>query len=42
LLSLCGLPQHDLFRSREELVEQAYDLQGNRIAYVAQPRRPRG
>jgi uncharacterized protein (DUF488 family) len=37
LLSICGLPQHDLFRSREELVEHAYDIQGDRIAYVAAP-----
>jgi uncharacterized protein (DUF488 family) len=37
LLSICGLPQHDLFLSREELVEQAYDIQGDRIAYVALP-----
>lgn len=34
LLSICGLPQQDLFLSREELVEQAYDIQGDRIAYV--------
>jgi hypothetical protein len=26
-----------LFRAREELVEQAYDIQGDRIAYVALP-----
>ncbi len=35
LLSLCGLPQCDLFRAREELVEDAYEIQGDRIAYVA-------
>jgi uncharacterized protein (DUF488 family) len=39
LLSVCGLPQSDLFRSREELVEQAYAIQGDRIAYVAAPNR---
>ena len=35
LLSVCGLPPHDLFRSHEELIEQAYDMQGDRIAYVS-------
>lgn len=39
LLSVCGLPQSDLFRSREELVEHAYAIQGDRIAYVAAPNR---
>jgi uncharacterized protein (DUF488 family) len=34
LLSLCNLPEVDLFRSRDELVETAYALQGGRIAYV--------
>ena len=38
LLSICGLPQRDLFFPREELVERAYDIQGDRIAYVATPR----
>jgi uncharacterized protein (DUF488 family) len=37
LLAICGLPQHDLFLSREVLVDQAYDIQGDRIAYVALP-----
>ncbi|NBO93432.1 MAG: DUF488 domain-containing protein [Planctomycetia bacterium] len=35
LLSVCGLSQRDLFHTREELIEQAYDIQGNRIAYGA-------
>lgn len=35
LLRLCGLSADSLFRSRSELVEQAYDIQGERIAYVA-------
>ncbi len=34
LLRLVGLPPKDLFRQRRELVEQAYDLQSERIAYV--------
>lgn len=34
LLSLCGLAQNDLFRPRDELIEQAYAIQGDRIAYV--------
>jgi uncharacterized protein (DUF488 family) len=33
LLSLCKLPARNLFQSREELVEQAYDIQGKHIAY---------
>jgi hypothetical protein len=33
LLALAGLPEGDLFHSREELLEQAYDWQGERIAY---------
>ena len=37
LLELCGLPTGNLFQSRDELVEQAYDIQGERIAYVVQP-----
>ncbi len=35
LLGLCGLAESDLFLSRGELVEQAYDIQGERLAYVA-------
>lgn len=34
LLEICDLPQQDLFRSRDELIELAYDIQGDRIAYV--------
>jgi hypothetical protein len=33
LLALAGLPEGDLFQSREELLERAYDWQGERIAY---------
>jgi len=35
LLDLCDLPEQDLFRSREELIELAYEIQGDKIAYVA-------
>jgi DNA-binding LacI/PurR family transcriptional regulator len=34
LLAKVGLPPDDLFCSREELLAQAYDLQGKRIAFV--------
>jgi uncharacterized protein (DUF488 family) len=34
LLELVGLPPGDLFHSRAELVEQAYDLRGERMAYT--------
>lgn len=34
LLDLAGLPEGDLFHSREELLDRAYDWQGERIAYV--------
>jgi uncharacterized protein (DUF488 family) len=37
LLSLCGLPEGDLFTSRAELIEQAYDMHGERIAFAAPP-----
>jgi uncharacterized protein (DUF488 family) len=37
LLELCGLATDNLFQTREELVEQAYDMQGDRIAYVSLP-----
>jgi uncharacterized protein (DUF488 family) len=33
LLELVGLPPEDLFRNRSEMIEQAYDLQAERIAY---------
>jgi hypothetical protein len=33
LLDLVGLPSAHLFHSRSELIEQAYDLQGDRIAF---------
>jgi uncharacterized protein (DUF488 family) len=33
LLAAAGLPEGDLFQSREELLEQAYDWQGDRLAY---------
>jgi len=34
LLELLKMPTQDLFQSREDLVEQAYDIQGDKIAYV--------
>jgi len=34
LLKLVGLHEHDLFVNRQELIEQAYDLQGTSIAYM--------
>jgi uncharacterized protein (DUF488 family) len=34
LLDEVGLPQEDLFSTRAELIERAYDLQAERIAYV--------
>jgi uncharacterized protein (DUF488 family) len=34
LLALAGLSDGDLFRSRDELLDEAYDWQGERIAYV--------
>jgi hypothetical protein len=34
LLEEVGLPATHLFYSRSELIEQAYDLQSDRIAYV--------
>lgn len=33
LLALCGLPEGDMFNGREDLVGEAYALQGARIAY---------
>jgi uncharacterized protein (DUF488 family) len=35
LLALLRLPEHDLFRSREDMIEEAYRIQGERIAYEA-------
>lgn len=34
LLRLCRLKPIDLFQTRDELVESAYDIQGDRIAYT--------
>ena len=34
LLEVVGLPTADLFQDRSELIEQAYDLQAERIAYT--------
>ena len=34
LLAMMKLPPGDLFQSKEELVEEAYDRQGERIAFV--------
>ena len=34
LLSLVGLPPGDLFRSRDEFLEEAYLRQGDRIAFI--------
>jgi uncharacterized protein (DUF488 family) len=34
LLALAGLPEGDLFSTRAELIERAYDIQGRNIAYV--------
>lgn len=34
LLEMVGLPPQDLFHERAELIEQAYDLQAQRIAYT--------
>jgi len=33
LLEICGLPARDLFRSRGELLSEAYERQGAKIAY---------
>jgi uncharacterized protein (DUF488 family) len=35
LLTLLRLPEHDLFRSREDMIEEAYRIQGERIAHEA-------
>ena len=37
LLDLLGLPARDLFRSEGEMLADAYDLQGERIAYRVTP-----
>jgi uncharacterized protein (DUF488 family) len=37
LVAIAGLSEVDLFRSREELLEEAYDWQGDRIAYEEAP-----
>jgi uncharacterized protein (DUF488 family) len=34
LVKLVGIPTDDLFRTEEELISDAYDLQGRKIAYV--------
>jgi hypothetical protein len=34
LFRLLGLPDQDLFRSRADIVEEAYAIQSKRIAYV--------
>jgi uncharacterized protein (DUF488 family) len=38
LLDVLGLPQHDLFSSREQLIEEAMARQEERIAYVDEKR----
>jgi len=37
LLRMMGLAAADLFRDHSELIEQAYDMQSERIAFVEQP-----
>ena len=34
LLRHLHLPEEDLFRSREDMIEEAYRIQGERIAYT--------
>lgn len=36
LLDLAGLPREDLFLSREELIVQAHEIQGAKIAFAAE------
>ena len=36
LLDLVGLPQQDLFRTREQLIEEALRRQGEKVAYVVE------
>lgn len=38
LLDEIGLPEHDLFRSREEMVDEAYRRRGLEIAYTEESR----
>ena len=33
LLAQLRLPEQDLFRSREDMIKEAYKIQGERIAY---------
>jgi len=42
LLELVGLAQGELFESPEQVLERAYDLQGERIAWVVPPSAPPG
>jgi uncharacterized protein (DUF488 family) len=37
LLALLGLPEASLFQTRAQLMEQAYDMQGGKIAYSEEP-----
>jgi uncharacterized protein (DUF488 family) len=37
LLRLLGLPEQDLFNTREQQIERAYDIQGEKIAYAREP-----
>jgi len=39
LLALMNMPSGSLFQSKEELIEEAYDRQGERIAFVESPER---
>lgn len=39
LVRRLGLPEHDLFRTTDDLVADAYRIQGERIAYVPPARR---
>ncbi len=39
LLELLNMPSATLFQSKDELIEEAYDRQGERIAYVESPER---
>lgn len=38
LIKLVGLPETDLFRSKEELIEEACSLQEQRVAYIDEQR----
>ncbi len=37
LLALLNMPSATLFQSKGELIEEAYDRQGERIAFVESP-----